>query len=482
MASGRSGVSWDSPPWRAALLALPAVAAALVYFPFLNDFFATDDFHWLRAASNPDALDFFRRAFTFPESTEFEYATPNWRPFVDGYFFVAYRLFGLHPLPYHAVNVALHAGNAVLLSLLIAHVTSRRTVGVVTGTLFAVAPTYDLVVTSIGHATELFATFFSLSALLLYAHHLRAGSRGRALYPLALLAFVLALMSRESAVVLAPVLLGMALVMRRPKTADQFQVALLPALPFIALAGTFVVFSYYAQYQDAAKVGFYEIGWRHGFENLRAYLKWLVLPLPWSWGEWVEDLQRLAALAFVVAGLALLVLRQWRAVWLYAWLVLAFLPFLFIREGIELRYTYTATAPYAALLAVGSMALLRTVALPRLGPLFQAASVVGLVALLVFLGGRARDQQTWFRQQSASYESLVVNAQTLCGPLPAEAHLVLLSNPVFDPYGINIRSAFNLYYERLSVHAVQPGEELAILAEASASCVVEFSGGVWERR
>jgi hypothetical protein len=459
---------------------LPAVAALLVYFPFLNDYFATDDFHWLAAASKPDALDFLKQAFTFPEATEFAYATPNWRPLVDVYFFVTYRLFGLDPFPYHLVNVLLHGATACLLAVLIAALTSRPAIGVVAGLLFAVSPTYDLVVNSIGHATELFASFFSFLALVLYLGYLQRRNRASILYALALASFGLALMSRESSFTLVVVLLGMALVSKRPASLTESRAVLIPTLPFAALAGVFVVFGYLAQYRDAAQFGFYEVGW-HGFDNLRAYLKWIILPLPWHWGEWLEEAQRWAALGLVAAGAVALAMRRWLLVWLFGWLVVALLPFLFIREGIELRYTYLATAPLAALLSIAGYEVVSVVKL-RPAAVPASAGVFALLVLLVFLGGRARDQQTWFRQQSANYESVVVNATSLCGELPPRAHLVLLNSPAFDPYGMNVSSALNLFYDRLYVHAVTPGEELLILAEATTACVVEYRAGEWERR
>ena len=59
------------------------VVPFVIYWPNLTDFFALDDYIWLKAASNPDPADFFRRAFAFPSPTSFEEPTPSWRPWVS---------------------------------------------------------------------------------------------------------------------------------------------------------------------------------------------------------------------------------------------------------------------------------------------------------------------------------------------------------------------------------------------------------------
>src|SRR5205823_11859992 len=95
-----------------ALLLIPV----LLYGPRIDDFLALDDFIWLHAVSAHSLPDALGRAFVFPERTPTDVPTPFWRPLIDIYFIGAWRLFGLDPRPYHAVNVALHAADALLVA------------------------------------------------------------------------------------------------------------------------------------------------------------------------------------------------------------------------------------------------------------------------------------------------------------------------------------------------------------------------------
>lgn len=151
------------------------LVAFLVYWPDITDFFALDDFIWLRAASNPDATAFFRRAFSFPAGTAFERPTPFWRPLVDAYFFAAWRSYGLDPLPYHVTNVVLHAAVGALLAVLVWQMTSSRMVAPAAGLLFVILPTYDFAVTWISSVTELLGALLYVLTLVLYAAYLRGG-------------------------------------------------------------------------------------------------------------------------------------------------------------------------------------------------------------------------------------------------------------------------------------------------------------------
>ena len=150
------------------LLTLFAVAFIL-YSPVLTDCFVFADFTWLNAASNPDAADFFRRAFTFPRETAFEQTTPFWRPAIDAYFFAGWRVYGLEPLGWHISNVVVHGLNASLVAILVWQLTSSRLTAFMVALLFIVLPTYDIAVSWISSSAELIAAFFYLLTLVLFA-------------------------------------------------------------------------------------------------------------------------------------------------------------------------------------------------------------------------------------------------------------------------------------------------------------------------
>ncbi|MGD0061425.1 MAG: tetratricopeptide repeat protein [Verrucomicrobiia bacterium] len=143
-------------------------------------------------------------------------------------FWVERRLWGLHPLPYHAVNIALQAANAVLLWTLLRRLR-------VPGAWFAAAlwAVHPVCVESVAWATELKNTqsgFFFLLCVLCFLRF--ETDNKRELYALAVAFGVAAMLSKPSTVVLPLVLLLCAWWERgRWRRSDLLRVA-----PFFGLA------------------------------------------------------------------------------------------------------------------------------------------------------------------------------------------------------------------------------------------------------
>jgi tetratricopeptide (TPR) repeat protein len=110
---------------------------------------------------------------------------------------------GAHPFGYHLFNVLLNAGVALLLYLvlrkLLEAVPRGTTVAFAASLLFAVHPIHTEAVASIVGRSELLAVGFLLAAWLLHLHDQ---------YILSLVCFVLALLSKESAVAFLPLVLA----------------------------------------------------------------------------------------------------------------------------------------------------------------------------------------------------------------------------------------------------------------------------------
>jgi hypothetical protein len=159
------------PPLGIAALFLVALA---VYRPHVTDFFAADDFVFLQSANRHGFLDYVSRAFSFPEATPFDLETPLWRPLVDLYFYLWWRLFSFDPLPYHLANVLLHGAVAALAARLIRQLTGSWLTGLL-ALLLCRAADVRHAVTWISDITELLAAFWYLLALVLYVAFLRGG-------------------------------------------------------------------------------------------------------------------------------------------------------------------------------------------------------------------------------------------------------------------------------------------------------------------
>ena len=218
------------------------------------------------------------------------------------------------PVGFHAVNIALHALNAVLLFFIGVRLFGREKAALAAAVLFALHPMQTEAVTYIsGRSTSLMATFY-LSSLLIY---LRGGH-----WALSSLLFVLALATRETAVTLPAALLLVELCRGTPwRTIVHRQWA---HWTLLALGAAVVLMN--ARYFELLAYGF---GERSLVDNLRtqvggiSYLVWHLVSLqdlnidpglP-TLTEWTLTVlgQALLLGALLILGLANLRSRPWLA-------------------------------------------------------------------------------------------------------------------------------------------------------------------------
>jgi len=454
------------------LLALPFV----VYAPFLGDFFALDDFIWLHAATHPwgEAL---RRAVTFPTRIPLDVPTPFWRPLLDVYFLLAWRLFGLDALPYHLVNLTVHALNGVLLALLVVRLGGRRATAWIAGALFSVWPAYDFAVVWISDLTDLLGLFWYLGTLLCFTEAQRRPAARRRWYAGALACFVLGLGTKESSVTVPAMLLGIALVCSPPRSPRALAAAVRRVAPFAAVALLYALALYFAEYRTAAGSGLYALG-THVFDNLWSYLR----RLSWSFSAAPARLSTLSAGVFVLVGMAALVRRRRLTALAFFWTVLALLPFAFFPAGIEGRYVYLAAAPFALYLATLVQAAadrLPHAAGMRAG--LVAAGALAAALLILTLARETRERQAWISEQARAYATLFQDVPAVCGALRPGAQVLILDSPVWDYFGESSRMALNLRYEAVFVdHATSASGAWQPEADA-AECTVRFESSTYRR-
>ena len=185
--------TWKSPVAGAALIMLLTV---VVYNPALRCGFIWDDDAHLTA--NP--------AMTAPHGLRMIWsslAVSRYYPLTLTSFWVQRRLWGLNPMPYHLVNIALHAINGVLIFFLLRRL--RIPAAWLAATLWVLHPVN---VESVAWITELKNTqsglFFFLSALCFLRFDEQKNPRW---YTLALVCGVAAMLSKPSTVVLPAALL-----------------------------------------------------------------------------------------------------------------------------------------------------------------------------------------------------------------------------------------------------------------------------------
>ncbi len=189
--------------WLAAVVAV----ALLVYANALGVPFISDDLSlivnsdFLRASRWHDA---FLTSLWGPVGKD----VPYYRPIPVLLFKASYHLFGLRPEPLHVASAILHAGASAIVFAL-----GRRTMpgygAAAAAALFAVHPIHTEAVTWVSGIMDVSCAFFSLVAIALHARGTRTSSVAGAA------ALLLALLSKETALVVPALLVGHDWIFRR---------------------------------------------------------------------------------------------------------------------------------------------------------------------------------------------------------------------------------------------------------------------------
>lgn len=168
-------------------LVLVAIAVVVCFYPVTKYFFLQDDFILLaNAAYDRDSTVM----STFGGDSDL------FRPLTKIlYFGVMYQAFGLDPVPYHLVSLAVHLVNIVLLFLLLRKLRNDRLSSLIVTSLFALNLGFFDVLAWISCIQQLLGQTFMLAGLIL---GIRAMENRRPVFAaLALSSYVLALLSLE---------------------------------------------------------------------------------------------------------------------------------------------------------------------------------------------------------------------------------------------------------------------------------------------
>ena len=366
---------------KGASFVLPLLYGAVVFAPMLGNGFMRDDYTWIASAID-SARD---PALLFgPPHKDF-------RPLAGLLFRLNLALSGLEPIGYYGVNLLLHLANVTLVMILALRLTGgSRAVALLAGAFFAGAyGSYGDAVTWISGRTGLLADLFVLSALVAW-HSFLEGRRGRD-YALALGCCALALLSKETAVVLVPLLALLEWARGVPARAPLRWSAVRAYLPFAALLSGYLIFQLVAVRGGSFTIDTeYVLGW-HALPRLAEYLARMVLPLnATSYMVPLPEALR-APLAWVQSVLTVLVPLGWIAVlatrtprwakFAVLWMVLNLAPYLFFVARTTTRHLYNPSIGYCLLVA-GLIAWWIERAAPH-GPLRRRLPLAAAAGLLV---------------------------------------------------------------------------------------------------
>ncbi len=309
------------------------------------------------------------------------------------------RWFGLEPVYFNWASLAVHILNTWLVVLLGYWRVIGWRVSVVGAAYFAVCQQHQEAVIWDSALPELLVFLFTIAGFLCWLRWLRAPARRGLYYAGCLLCFLLALLSKESAVVLVP-LLALAAVTEDPAWRRR-----LPAiLPFAAAAAAYagLIFAARKTHLHFNDAGTFTLGWHFAPVLARSAARLLSV-----WGS----LGVIALLGWRA--------REWRRLLLVAaaWIAITLLPYSFLSymPFVPSRHTYFASAGLSWIIAAFLLTVRqRAPARPRLA--WVLAGII-LVQHCGYLWGRKHRQ---FLERAWPTEALVSCVRDLEGPVYLE--------------------------------------------------------------
>jgi len=293
----------SAPTWPRAALLLALVI--LAYLPVLRAGFIWDDDQHLTA--NPCIVGplGFGDIWTSAQAVYY--------PLVLTTFWLVHKIAGLNPLPYHLLNIAFHAGSAVLLWRVLEKIGARA--AWFGAALWALHP---VMVQSVAWVTELKNTqscFFYLLSILCFLNARRRDSLGQRDYALAILFFAMAITSKSSTVMLPVVLLLCLWWQDRQLRLRDIR----PVSPFVAISIAASAWTIWEQKYHSGAIGSeFSQPWLERFaiagRDLWFYLFKLIWParLTFIYPQWKIDIHSLGTFVPLLAAMVAAAILFWQ--------------------------------------------------------------------------------------------------------------------------------------------------------------------------
>jgi tetratricopeptide (TPR) repeat protein len=405
-------------PWLLALVLV--IVTFLAYFPALRGGFVFDD---VLIIDSPliHANNGLSRIW-------FKAEAQDYYPLTESLWWLEWRCWGDHATGYHAVNVLLHAVNAVLVWMVLRRL--KIPGAWLAALVFAIHPVNVATVAWISEQKNTLSMLFYLVAILLY---LRFDEKSRwGWYGLSLAAFVLALLSKTAVVMLPVVVLGLVWWLHRTVRVRD----VLSSVPFFVLSLVMglvnISFEYYRSMggHPVRTVGFpfrlAAAGWVPWFYLYKALLPANLMVI---YPQWEVDASRWVS---YVPGLVLIGSLAWfwwkRQTWGRPWFfglgyfVVTLFPVLGFFEQSFYRFSLVADhwQYYSIIGAIALAVAAGEWVCRRMGEPGRYARAVACVAVLLVLGAA-----TWRRSGVYAGEETLWRDNVAKSPRAWQAHTSL---------------------------------------------------------
>ena len=354
---------------RLILFALITVLPLLIYLNSLGNTFVYDDYltvtnnYFIREWRYLSA--FFNQKY-FVISNELTY-----RPIVTLSYFADYALWQLRPWGYHLTNVIIHTINVYLVYFAAYCLFRNRTTAFVSCLLFSLHPIFSEAVNAVSYREDLLSATFLLAAFILFVKYNQNPTRRSfsIRYPLSLFAYLLAMVSKETAIVLPLLILSYEFIFKRdtiPNRRHLTRRLITNYAGYIAVGGFYLFLRFYLIHNPGEWV---EYPGNSIFVNfimmtkvIGYYLKLLFIPAPLNADYVVPLTYSPADGAFIVSAIlliitAILLVKKCRlsGIWIFSvlWFFVTLLPVLNIipiNNIIAERYLYIPGIGFTMLL------------------------------------------------------------------------------------------------------------------------------------
>jgi len=405
---------------RLILFSLIAVLPLLIYLNSLGNTFVYDDYltitnnYFIREWRYLSA--FFNQKY-FAISNELTY-----RPIVTLSYFVDYAIWQLRPCGYHLTNLIIHTLNAYLVYFTAYHLFKNRITAFISCLLFSIHPIFSEAVNAVSYREDLLSATFLLVAFILFVKYSQ-NPTGRSFiirYTLSLLSYLLAMLSKETAVVLPFLVLSYDLIFQKNHIVNfhnRIRRLVANYAGYIATGGFYLFLRFYLFRNPSESVGYpgnsVFVNFIMMTKVLGYYIKLLFIPTPLN-ADYVTPLTYSPAdAAFIVSVIlliitAILLVKKCRLsrIWIFStiWFFVTLLPVLNIipiNNIMAERYLYIPGIGFTMLF--GSI-LTHRISEHGIYKLFR----IGLLAIVcpLFIWGTVSRNRIWLNEFTFSTETI----------------------------------------------------------------------------
>lgn len=381
-----------TPVLRAMPILAVLLAALAVNLPTIHDYFHGDDFVAFTELGSKKPLQYLSDTFTFKDVNFY------WRPLGQASYLALYQAFGLDPVAFHGLSIAMFLATVWLLYRFCLNAGFSRFVAVGAAAMFALMPSHVVSVAWVTNSPRVMAVMFFMASMVVLQKGL--ARRSPWLEVAAWLLFLLCPLADETSMALAPVPVMYSAIHTGRLKVDWAVAA--RAFFYAAVVVSLAPLQFMFTLDDEPRLADYAVG-PHILNQTWALTSQLVLPLaegsPLALSfQALEPAQWAAGALAIAGGGVLLLVGSWKMRVLALWTALALAPFtLWDIEWMSPRYVYMAAVPYSILFAwlvgtvIDALRQWRRVQFAAFG----VAVAIGLVAVVPSVEATLERNEDW---------------------------------------------------------------------------------------